>query len=142
MMNNGPHVFGKVRPLQSKLVLICGHFLGQGKEGQWLKRRTVAKVIERVRARYEVQDVEFGKVYKWRPERIVVECQCGQRLSLSASTTTSCVECGTDHGLAVKEESANGYQSDQSLHPWRYYYLEDREDAACLSEMRHRTFLA
>ena len=42
----------------------------------------VAKVIECAQARYEVQDVEFGKVYKWRPERIVVECQCGQRLSL------------------------------------------------------------
>ena len=101
----------------------------------------MAKVIERVRARYEVQDVEFGKVYKWRPEHIVVECQCGQRLSLTSSAT-SCVECGTDHGLALKEASANGYQSDQILHPWRYYYLEDREDAAYLSEMRHRTVLA
>ena len=90
----------------------------------------MAKVIERVRARYEVQDVELGKVYKWRPEHIVLECRCGQRLSLTASTT-SCVECGTDHGLAVNEASTDGHQSDQTLHPWRYYYYyseEDRED--------------
>ena len=29
----------------------------------------MAKVIEHVQARYEVQDVEFGKVYKWRDLR-------------------------------------------------------------------------
>jgi hypothetical protein len=108
-------------------VLVCGHFLGQGKERQWLKRRTVAKVIERVQARYEVQDVEFGKVYKWRPERIVVECQCRQKLSLTASAS-SCEECGTDHVLAVKEATkTDGHQSDYTLHPWRF--VEDREDA-------------
>jgi hypothetical protein len=84
------------------------------------KGSTVAKVIERVHAHYEVQEVEFGKVYKWRPERIVVQCSCGQRLSLSASTT-SCAECGSGHMLAVQEASANGHQSDQTLHPWRYY---------------------
>ena len=31
----------------------------------------MAKVIERVQARYEVQEVEFGKVYKWHPAHIV-----------------------------------------------------------------------
>jgi hypothetical protein len=88
------------------------------------------KVIERVQPRYEVQEVEFGEVYKWRPKRVVVECQCGQRLSLTSSTT-SCAECGRDHVLAVKEASkTDGHQSDQTLHPWRYYsYSEDREDA-------------
>ena len=28
----------------------------------------MAKVIERVRPRYEVQEVAFGKVCRWRPE--------------------------------------------------------------------------
>jgi hypothetical protein len=55
-----------------------------GKKG---KEARVAKVIERVEARYEIQDVEMGKVYKWRPESILVECECGERLSLSASAT-------------------------------------------------------
>jgi hypothetical protein len=118
--------FGLFALYNLSFVLDCGHSLGQGKEGQWLKRRTVAKVIERVRARYEVQDLELGKVYKWRPERIVVECQCRQKLSLTASAT-SCAECGTDHGLAVKEASADECQSDRTLHPWRYYYSEERE---------------
>jgi hypothetical protein len=92
--------------------------------------RLANKVIERVQPRYEVQEVELGQVYKWRPERIVVECRCGQRLSLTASTT-SCTECATDHVLAVKEASKmDGCQSDQTLHPWRYHSSseEDREE--------------
>jgi hypothetical protein len=100
---------------------------GKGKRGTG----QLAKVIECAKARYEVQDVEFGKVYKWRPEHIVVECQCGQRLSLTASAT-SCVECGTDNVLAVKEASADGHQSDQTLHPWRYSYSEGREEDGSL----------
>jgi ribosomal protein L37E len=92
------------------------------------KEARVAKVIERVEARYEVQDVEMGKVYKWRPERIVLECRCGHRLSLNASKT-SCAECGTDYEQAVKEASADGHQNDQTLHPWRYSSCsEGRED--------------
>jgi hypothetical protein len=89
----------------------------------------VAKVIERLEACYEVQEVDFGKVYKWCPECIVVECECGQGLSFT-TFTTSCVECGRDHGLVVKEASTdNRHQSDQTLHPWRYYSSEGREDA-------------
>ena len=30
------------------------------------------KVIERIEGSYEGQDAPFGKVYKWRPETLVV----------------------------------------------------------------------
>jgi hypothetical protein len=87
----------------------------------------VAKVVERIRPHYEVHDVEFGKVYRWRPETIVVECRCGRRLSLTASTTCSCVACGSDHTDAFRAESVEGSKkSDETLHPWRY--SEDREE--------------
>jgi hypothetical protein len=86
----------------------------------------VAKVIESAQARYEVQDVEWGKVYKWCPERIVVECGCGEKLYLNSSIT-SCKECSTEHVLAVREELSELRKSDLTLHPWRY--SEDREDA-------------
>ena len=87
----------------------------------------MAKVIECAKARYEVQDVEFGKVYKWRPERVVVECGCGERLYPSASMT-SYKECSTDHAHPVRGELADRRERDEVLHPWRYY-SEDREDA-------------
>jgi hypothetical protein len=81
-------------------------------------------VIERAEGRYEVQDVEFGRVYKWCPERVVVECDCGERAILTASETTC--RCGVDHSAVVREELVGCYE-DETLHPWRY--AGDREDA-------------
>ena len=78
----------------------------------------MAKVIERVQAHYEVQDVEMGKVYRWRPETVVVECTCGEQLSLSAFKTT-CPECGADH-VAIVEEMLVARREDKGDHPWRY----------------------
>jgi hypothetical protein len=115
------------------------HGLGKGKRGTG----QLAKVIECAQARYEVQDVEFGKVYKWRPKHVLVECRCGQRLSLTASRT-SCLECGTDHELAVIEASAeDGHQSDKTSTPdaTTTTLRIANKRAACLSEMRHQTIL-
>ena len=48
-----------------------------------------AKIIERVEAHYEIQDVEMGKVYRWCPESIMVRCGCGERLGERLSLTVS-----------------------------------------------------
>ena len=77
----------------------------------------MAKVIERVEAHYEVQDVEMGKVYRWCPERAVVECTCGEELTLSALKIT-CGECGADHA-AIVEEVLDARPQDKGDHPWR-----------------------
>jgi hypothetical protein len=41
--------------------------------------RIVARVIERVAEHYEAQDVELGRIYRWCPGSVVVECKCGER---------------------------------------------------------------
>lgn len=82
-------------------------------------------IVERTEAHYDVQEVEFGRVYKWCPERIVVDCACGQRLVLTSSATT-CDRCGADHAASLREEPAARRLGDEALHPWRY---EDRGDA-------------
>ncbi len=76
-------------------------------------------IVERRQGHYDVQEVEFGRVYKWCPERIVVDCACGQRLVLTSSTTT-CRRCGADHAASIREESSDGRLGDENLHPWRY----------------------
>jgi hypothetical protein len=84
-------------------------------------------MVERVEGHYEVQDVEFGQVYRWCPECVVVECDCGERLSLTGSTTV-CSWCGAAHTDIVQEEQDIKGQllRDEDLHPWRY--AGDRED--------------
>jgi hypothetical protein len=59
--------------------------------------------IEYTEGRYEVQDVGFGRVFKWRPEIALVECDCGVLTILDRSETT-CAWCGADHAVLVREE--------------------------------------
>ena len=88
------------------------------------------KVIERVDARYDIEEVQLGKVYKWRPESLLIECECGQRSTLTASRIT-CVECGKEHidlsGEALRDQrELRRWLREEEIHPWRY--AEDSED--------------
>src|SRR5829696_6339165 len=78
----------------------------------------MTKVIERVEAHYEVQDVEMGKVYRWRPANVLVECTCGEEPTLSAFRTT-CGECGADH-VAFVGDLLDARPEVKGDHPWRY----------------------
>jgi hypothetical protein len=72
---------------------------------------------------YEVKEVEFGQVYRWHPETVVVECNCGEKLTLTSATTT-CEKCGADH-TAVIRECVAVRRKEEAAHPWRYYSGED-----------------
>jgi hypothetical protein len=90
----------------------------------------VAKITERARAGYDVEEVEYGKVYRWQPETVVVECGCGEEASFTHSET-DCEECGAEHtGLVREDLSERQPQGDEDVHPWRY--MEDHEDNGAL----------
>ncbi len=80
----------------------------------------MVRVIECIKAHYEVQDPEMGKVYRWCPESTVLVCDCGEELSLTASRTT-CAECGADHAALVGEV-LEVRAVDKVEHPWRSVY--------------------
>lgn len=80
--------------------------------------RTV-KVLEHTEARYDAQEVEIGVVYAWRPESVVVECDCGEGSALIASAT-ACGGCGGDHEAVAREGLIAGRPGDEALQPWRY----------------------
>jgi hypothetical protein len=77
----------------------------------------VAWVIERVKAHYLVQEVEMGTVYTWCPESVMVACECGEELFLTASGK-ACGECGANHEDIV-EEVLDVRSEDEVEHPWR-----------------------
>ena len=83
-------------------------------------------VIEYTEGCYETQEVELGKVYRWYPECVLVECDCGETTTLTSSETT-CAWCGADHAATVREELAARQLDDEIAHPWRYVW--EREDA-------------
>lgn len=58
-------------------------------------------VVERAAWRYEAQDEGFGRAYRWYPGYVVIECDCGERLTLTDSVTG--YERGADHATTVQE---------------------------------------
>ena len=89
-----------------------------------MERDSVVQVIERAAGRYDVEDVEFGRVYKWHPTSILVECECGERSILTSSTTTC--ECGMDYAADIQEElSVQPPKEETVRHPWRYWHSSE-----------------
>ena len=84
------------------------------------------QVIERVAEHYDAQNMEFGRIYKWCPERVVVECKCGKRMTLKRFDLIEAgayCECGMEHTASVREEVViqlldEDYEAHH--HPWRY----------------------
>ncbi|MBA3703480.1 MAG: hypothetical protein H0W79_11795 [Rubrobacteraceae bacterium] len=82
----------------------------------------------------------FGKVYEWHPASVALECDCGEMVTLSAtSTTTTCSRCGADLGTfvhAIRERE--GRLADKLIHPWFYDAKEraqqHKHDEAAYSE--------
>ena len=84
------------------------------------------KLIERMPAHYEVEEVEdLGDVYRWCPEKAVVKCgECGKRTTFRRSKLTTSIvtcECGARSTAGIREELLAEMQAeDESIHPWRY----------------------
>ncbi len=84
------------------------------------------KLIERIPAHYEVEEVEdLGQVYRWCPEKAVVECgECGRRTTFNRSNLITSIvtcECGARSTAGIREELlAEILTKDETIHPWRY----------------------
>jgi hypothetical protein len=76
----------------------------------------IMQVIERVPEHYEVEEGEFGRIYSWHPESVVVECgACGARMAFKRRDIIDSMpdcECGKGHMASVCEEL-----DDQLLEP-------------------------
>lgn len=79
------------------------------------------RVIAREREHYDVHEVPYGKVYSWRPERIVLECDCGETLVwMEPATACACGAIYTD-----LSRDRGGWPTDEE-HPWAEEYEEWR----------------
>jgi len=90
----------------------------------------MVQIVERVQAHYESRELLFGKVYEWHPAAVALECECGEKVTLSAtsSTTTTCSGCGADLGTFVYEiREREGRLPDKLTHPWFYDARERAE---------------
>ena len=82
----------------------------------------MVQILQRVQAHYESREMPFGKVYEWHPASVDLECDCGEKVTLSAtSTTTTCSRCGADLGTYAHDiREREGRLPDNLTHPWFY----------------------
>jgi len=78
----------------------------------------VVRVLECIGEHYEVQDTPRARVYRWCPATITLECECGERPTLTSSRTT-CFSCGAAHRHVFAEVMCIGVEEDEGNHPWR-----------------------
>ena len=105
----------------------------------------MVQIVERVQAHYENREMPFGKVYKWHPASVALECDCGEKVTLNAtSTITTCSRCGADLGTFVHDiREREGRLPDKLTHPWFYDARErtqqhKHDEAAYLEGSRWR----
>ena len=103
---------------------VCEQEAPGGRKVPWGKEAPM-RVIERVAEHYDVQEMPFGRVYQWCPERVVVECICGKKTTHKRSElinfeVSSC-GCGEDHTLCIWEELVIELVDEEyeaHHHPW------------------------
>ena len=81
----------------------------------------MTQITERVEAHYESREMPFGKVYEWHKAYVALVCDCGENVTLSAtSTTTTCPQCAADFGDAFLDDlkEREGRLPDRLTHPW------------------------
>jgi len=100
----------------------------------------MTRIIENIQAHYETLEVPFGRIYEWLPAHLVLECDCGETLTFSATTTSaacSCHRCGADYGASVHHlHYREEHPKDEDVHPWHHDRQSRadqhlRDEAAC-----------
>ncbi len=86
-------------------------------------------MIEQVEACYEVEEMEFGTVYRWCPESVVIECDCLQSFSVKRAKDASCPSCGADHSRGLARRLASKPLTEEEA-----YRLTRREYEAWIKE--------
>lgn len=82
------------------------------------------RVIEREQGHYEVQEVPYGKVYCWRPERVLFECECGETLVWKGGSARC--RCGASYE-DFGREGVERQPEEGVYHPWFEEYERWRE---------------
>ena len=81
----------------------------------------MTRITVRVEGHYEIHEAPFSRSYEWHPASVTLECNCGQELTLSGTSTTLTCRCGTDHSAVIRDiQEREDRLRDEVTHPWRY----------------------
>ncbi len=111
--------------------ILCDNGIMFAAEGERSGKGVAVKLVERIPARYDAQEVEdLGRVYRWCPEQVVLECgACGMKMTFKRSKLIASLvncECGARCSTRVREELlVEQLAEDERVHPWRYWHTQE-----------------
>src|SRR5215217_4967667 len=90
----------------------------------------MTKIIVRVEGHYEVHETPFSRAYDWYPACVILECECGEKLTLTGSSTVAaCRQCRVNHSSVIQDiqEREGRLLQREATHPW-YFDLQSQAD--------------
>jgi hypothetical protein len=79
------------------------------------------QIIESIKAHYDTVEVPFGRVYCWHQAHVVLECDCGEKITFTGTSAVTTCQCGADYGALVHDiHYREERQRDDDIHPWHY----------------------
>ncbi len=87
----------------------------------------MTKIVVRTEGHYEVHETPFSRAYEWYPACVILECDCGEKLTLTGSSTAPACMCGLNHSNVIQDlQEREGQLQREATHPWYY----DRQSQA------------
>jgi hypothetical protein len=81
----------------------------------------MTKIVVRIEGHYEVREAPFSRSYDWHPALVTLECDCGEKLTLTTASPTPTCRCGVDHTAIIRDvQEREGRLHRHVAHPWRY----------------------
>jgi hypothetical protein len=81
----------------------------------------MTKILERIEGHYEVDEGPFSRAYVWHPAYVTLECECGERFTLTATSTTATCRCGIDHISRIRGiQEREARLTEKIKHPWHH----------------------
>jgi hypothetical protein len=98
----------------------------------------MTKIIVRTEGHYEVHETPFSRAYEWFPAGVILECECGEKLALTGSSTiATCRQCGAEHSDVTHDiQEREGRLPREATHPW-YYDLQSQADQHLRDELAY-----
>ncbi len=88
----------------------------------------MTKIIVRVEGHYEVSETPFGRTYEWHPAYVTLECDCGEKLTLTGESSVTACQCGADHSAVIRDiQAREGRLRHEATHPWQHDTQEQAE---------------
>ena len=77
------------------------------------------KITERGEGHYETKEFPFGRTYEWHPAHIALECDCGEKVTLTGTSTITTCRCGADRSAFIRDiQQREGRLAGEATHPW------------------------